>query len=178
MSNNFLIEKLRQAIEIDNNEVAAELIIQELGSSKVTEAVPDLVSLLKKVQSCNLRNNIALALADIGEQSALEPLMSLIKSKKTEGCRGTLIYALQSLDCSPILIDLVELVINGGFEVSCEAFDAIESVELLFPLDDIQSGYQKVELAIKDSASFPEEKIERLFLLRDYLLELYIKNKI
>jgi HEAT repeat protein len=135
MNNKLLIRKLREAVEIKNEEAIEELV-QKIGLAKIVEAVPYLITLLNETDNCKLRNIIALALADIGEQRALEPLISLIKSKRTERCRGTLVYALQSLDCASILVDLVDLVINGGFEVSCEAFYAIESIRTAYSSKD------------------------------------------
>ncbi len=169
MNDKLLIKKLRKAIELKSEEAIEELV-QKIGLTKVVEAVPYLITLLNETDNCCLRNLVALALADIKDQRALEPLLSLIKSKRTERCRGTLVYALQSLDCASILIDLVDLVINGGFEVSCEAFYAIESIRTPHSSKEVQLGCQKIETAINSEPSFDQDKIERLKLLK-HLLE-------
>ena len=169
MNKKLLTKKLREVIKI-KSEVAIIKQVQEIGSAKVVEAVPYLITLLNETESCKLRNLIALALADIGEQRALEPMISLIKSTKTERCRGTLVYALRSLDCASILVDLVNLVIHGGFEVSCEAFYAIESIKSPYSSKDGKLSCQKIETAINNESSFDSDKIERLKLLK-HLLE-------
>ena len=168
MMNKLLIRKLQEAVEI-KSEIAIKEQVQKIGVEKVVEAVPYLIALLKKTDNCKLRNIIALALSDIGDQRALEPLMALIKSKKTERCRGTLVYALQSLDCASVLVDLVDLVINGGFEVSCEAFNAIESIKSPYLSKEVELACQKIEMAINSEPSFEPDQIERLKLLKHLL---------
>jgi len=168
MTNN-LLRQLQEVVEI-SSELAIQEQVRNIGEAKVVEAVPYLIALLQKTNDCGLRNLLALALADIGDQRALEPLIALIKSKTTAGCRGTLVYALQSLDCVSILVDLVEMAINGGFEVSCEAVNAIESIKSPYLSKEVQLGCQKIEMALKSEPSLEPDKIERLKWLK-HLLE-------
>jgi len=168
MTNN-LLRQLQETVEI-SSELAIHEQVRNIGEAKVVEAVPYLIALLQKTNDCGLRNLLALALADIGDQRALEPLIALIKSKTTVGCRGTLVYALQSLDCVSILVDLVEMAINGGLEVSCEAVNAIESIKSPYLSKEVQLGCQKIEMALQSESSLEPDKIERLKWLK-HLLE-------
>ncbi|RKZ75305.1 MAG: hypothetical protein DRR16_31415, partial [Candidatus Parabeggiatoa sp. nov. 3] len=69
MMNKLLIRKLQEAVEI-KSEIAIKEQVQKIGVEKVVEAVPYLIALHKKTDNCKLRNIIALALSDIGDQRA------------------------------------------------------------------------------------------------------------
>lgn len=72
----------------------------------------------------NERNKLAILLSDFGKELAVIPIIKMIKDPRTKGNRGTLLYALEELDCSLHLDFLFSLMI----EVSRQAYLIIEKV--------------------------------------------------
>ncbi len=112
-----------------NNYSVVSSAIQGLVDLGDYSATLYLIDLLEKTSNHAIRNQVALALRDIGDARAVRPIVNLLTDPKTRNHRGTLIYSLSVFDCSQILPLLVELVISGGFEVSREAFLIIENME-------------------------------------------------
>jgi HEAT repeat protein len=121
------INSLRLILENDKFD-EAEVILEEIGNSKNKEAIPLLVEYLKSTENVLLRNSIALALSDIGNTEAVQPLIDVINDPKTLGNRGTLLYALEPFDCSAHLETLIYHLITGNFEVQAQAYQLIESI--------------------------------------------------
>jgi HEAT repeat protein len=90
---------------------------------------PYLLEVLRSTSDASVRNAAALALSDLKDPSAFNVLVDLLKSERTHGSRGTILYALGAYDCSTILPLLVDMVIDGHFEVSRQAFSLISGVE-------------------------------------------------
>ncbi|NEW04681.1 HEAT repeat domain-containing protein [Paenibacillus sp. SYP-B3998] len=120
------LNELQIAINENNIDLAIS-IVEEIGNTRVIEAVPVLIHFLLNTEENILRNAIAIALSDIGSEEAVEPLISLLKSPKTIKSRGTILYALESFDCSVHAELLLDLLINGNFEVSRQAFLLLDS---------------------------------------------------
>lgn len=76
----------------------------------------------------NERNKLAILLSDFGKELAVIPIIKMIKDPRTKGNRGTLLYALEELDCSLYLDFLFSLMIEDNFEVSRQAYLIIEKV--------------------------------------------------
>ena len=136
---------------------------------KSDEALQPLTFLLRTTDSPNIRNAAALALADMGDQRSLPFLVSLISDPKTENCRGTLVHALQYFDCSGILPFLIDLVIDGNFEVSHEAFQAIENIDGEVDENEFETCLNKIEESVHLCQS--EEKKELLEALKEIFAE-------
>jgi HEAT repeat protein len=88
----------------------------------------ELQSLIHDLESPNssVRDKAALDLMDIGDESAVGPLLRAISKPENLNHRGTLVYALGAFNCEPFLEVLVDLVLTGNFEVSTGAFGMIE----------------------------------------------------
>jgi HEAT repeat protein len=88
----------------------------------------DLKSLIQKLESSSssARDKAALALMDIGDESAVPPLLSAISRPENINHRGTLVYALGAFNCEPFLDVLVDLALTGNFEISTGAYAIIE----------------------------------------------------
>ncbi|MFF2755291.1 HEAT repeat domain-containing protein [Psychrobacillus sp. NPDC058041] len=111
----------------DNKVDEAIAIVEELGSKKIVEAVHLLIHHVLTTKNAKLRNSIAIALADIGSNEAIEPLISLLKNPNTIGARGTILYALESFPCTEYIELFAELLGEDSFEVSRQAFILIDS---------------------------------------------------
>ncbi|MFS0840580.1 HEAT repeat domain-containing protein [Paenibacillus sp. 1P03SA] len=114
-----LIQSLQEEL-CKNNINEADLIVEKIGELKLLEAVPALITILLETDSNQLRNTIAMALSDIGCEDAVAPLVSLLSSPKTINSRGTLLYALESFDCSRHGELFTELWIKGNYEVKMQ----------------------------------------------------------
>jgi hypothetical protein len=94
--------------------------------SKIKAAVPILIRFLKSTENHRIRNSIAIALSDIGDEEAVNPLMEIINDPKTLGYRGSLLYALKPFNCSAHLETLVHHLLTGNFEVQANTYELIE----------------------------------------------------
>jgi HEAT repeat protein len=88
----------------------------------------ELQSLIQDLESpsSSVRDTAALDLMDLGDESAVGPLLQAISKPENINHRGTLVYALGAFNCEPFLEVLVDLVLTGNFEVSTGAFGIIE----------------------------------------------------
>lgn len=149
-----MIENLLQKINENNTEESIELV-KQLGENQCVEAVPILIALLGKTESWWLTNTIALALKDIGDERAVEPIIALIKDPKSKGRNGTLLYCLEDFDTSPYLDFILELIGEGDFEVRREAYSLLEGMIDKIPDD-------KKEICIKRIKEMLEDASDRL----------------
>jgi HEAT repeat protein len=90
--------------------------------------MPELQSLIHDLESpsSSVRDKAALDLMDLGNESAVGPLLHAISKPENLNHRGTLVYALGAFNCEPFLEVLVDLVLTGNFEVSTGAFGIIQ----------------------------------------------------
>lgn len=120
---NTLAHQLQES-DIDRRVQAA----YALGESGDPEAFPVLAALLNTTGDSRIRNAAAIGLHDLADNRAVPILLAQIKNPKNPGDRGTLVYALEGLDARPALVDLVDLVGSGNFEVAAMAIRVIESL--------------------------------------------------
>lgn len=142
----------------NNNINAAIKKIENIGREKRKDFVPFLLEVLKKTDDNLLRNAVALALSDMRSQEAVEPLIELIQHPKTLGSKGTLLYALESLDCSQHIEVLVELLTGYGLEVSMHSIQILEK-----SLDELSVNEKiKIALKIKNKYEYLQNQVEIL----------------
>jgi hypothetical protein len=139
-----------------------------LGDLGDRRAVDTLIELLQTTTDPIIRNAAAVGLRELGDERALKPIVSLINDPKTEGYRGTLMYALEGFECCNLLPFLIEQVIAGNFEVSHQAFSLIESIDVELDSRTVNSYTQQIEDALLQN----EEKADLLEDLIDLLNEM------
>lgn len=103
-------------------EEASEVLVARGG----TDVVDSLIRLLRSTDGRS-RNRAATALREIGDDRAIEPLVTAINVPENCNNRGTLVYALQTLDCGSYFLFLFGLVIEGNYEVRSMALMILES---------------------------------------------------
>ncbi len=133
--------------------------IQELVELGDYATIPYLIELIETTSNHTIRDQVALALRDIGDERAVNAIANLLTDSKTINHRGTLVYALSAFDCTQILPLLVDLVISGGFEVSREAFLVIENIEGEIAPNVWDECQNKVKVAMGIAS---EDKVELL----------------
>lgn len=147
----------------DINTVIAS--VHQIGEEKCVEALPLLVDIMMKTDDIHLRHDIAIALKDIGSQEAVEPIITLLKDRKTEGSRGTLLYALEDLDYSAHFELLIEFLYTGNWETSRQAYMLLEPLMKVVPIDKRERGISAIKNAIynqKDQLRFFKKAVKLL----------------
>lgn len=89
----------------------------------------DQIKLLESTNSTLRRNELALDLAATGDPRVLQALVRLIRRPELRDARGTLVHCLENFDPSAIFELLIELAIDGNWEVAHEAVQLLETVE-------------------------------------------------
>ena len=124
------IEKLRTDILSDNWEVVKSSA-DRLGQIGGDEVVDFLISLLA-FENSGTRNRAALALSDIKDNRALEPLLTAIFKKENYNYNGTLVYALEFFDCSQKLKDIFKILFFETYEAKIGAYTILSEQEFDF----------------------------------------------
>jgi hypothetical protein len=127
------IEQLKKNIFSEDWELVKSSADQ-LGKIGGDEVVEFLISLLS-LDDSGIRNRAALALEDIKDNRAVEPLLNAIFKKENLNYNGTLVFALESLDCSEKLVPIFKILFYHSYEakmgadtiLSEQVFDFCES---------------------------------------------------
>jgi|JI7StandDraft_1071085.scaffolds.fasta_scaffold407577_2 hypothetical protein len=96
--------------------------------------------------SPKIRNRVALKLKDLKYNQAVKPLLSAIFKKGNRHYNGTLVYALQDLDCSHYLKEIFQILFFEGYEAKYMAYQILYNQEFIFTKKDllkIQKTYQE-----------------------------------
>jgi HEAT repeat protein len=156
---------LRQLGEPDVD--TAALAAAALADMGAIEAIPALrIALTGVTTDPVVRNAVAIALSDLKDDGVVPLIGELLLDPRTKGHRGTLLYALESFDNRPLLRELTQLVISGGFEVRHQAFQNIASIRGTVDWDVWQESLSRVKEAV---ATAPEDRVDLLLDLRDVL---------
>jgi hypothetical protein len=152
---------LLQALQGDDADaaIAAAGALADRGGDDVAD---QLLAVLRATNDGGVRNAVALALGDRGEPRAFEAIVRLVQDPRTEGNRGTLLHALRGFDCAPILPLLIDLVIEGSFEVSREALDLLSDVNADFDEETGSRYVEKLEQALASASVERRPVIEEL----------------
>jgi len=140
---------------------------RELASRQEVSANPYMLDVLQKTNDATVRNAVALALSDLKDPSTFDVLVSLLNNERTRANRGTLLYAIGAYDCSPILPLLVDLVIEGNFEVSRQAFSLISGIETELDERTWQTCIERLRSAVTEAPEEQRPLLEELISLFD-----------
>jgi HEAT repeat protein len=144
---------------------AASRAAEALGRLGDRRAVEPLIALLGQASSPLVWNAAAIALHDLGDARAVEAILARLSDPATEGARGSLVWALRGFDVAPCIERLVELVIDGNYEVSREAAGLILSIEREIEVPRWEACIARLKAAL------PRASDEQAGLLRDLLEE-------
>jgi len=114
----------------------------KLGALGGDEVVAFLISVLES-ENAGLRNSAALALRDIGDNRALEPLFRAIQKPENANNRGTLVYALEELDCSQKLTELFDILFYARYEAKMSAAAILDEQIFEFSAEDLHEIQRK-----------------------------------
>jgi HEAT repeat protein len=146
-----LLETLRTSTNIDDVRHAAI----RLGDEGVREAFAPLVEMLASDHPV-LRDAAALALRDLRDQRALEPLTEAIQ-REPQRC-STYIYALQPLDCRPIAEFLVDLYIKSAPPIRSSISGCVDNFDPSSLPDDV---LRRTRQKLREAAQSPTSESDR-----------------
>ena len=143
------IEKLKNDIFSDNSDkikAAADRLF-EIGGQ---ENIDYLIKLVEQENS-KIRDVVALLIRDNELNEALEPLLKSINKKEFKGYTGTMVYALEKLDCSKKLNELFDLLFGGSsYEVQNHVLTILNEQTFEFTTEDISRIKEKWDKLEKD----------------------------
>ena len=116
----------------------AEPALDKLVSIGGDEVFEFLISFLSGTD-VTLRNRASIALHDLRDSRAVEPLMQAIIKKENENYRGTMVYALDTLNCSHLLVEMFDLLFYGNAEVKIGAMSVLDEQIFEFDSDDLHA---------------------------------------
>ncbi|MFT9369352.1 HEAT repeat domain-containing protein [Paenibacillus polymyxa] len=158
----FRLEEVIESVDLKE----AIRIIEDVGEKLDHTFTPILLSYLATTDSALLRNVIAITLADLGDSEAVLPLIDLLRSPKTKGNRGILLFALEFFDVSTHVVVLVDLL-DDTFEASRQSYQLISTVQ-----DKISEAQKELcRQMIRRKLDDHKNKYKRDFLLES--LELF-----
>lgn len=108
------------------------------------------VQLLQSKKSY-VRDNAALGLRKLKDDRAIPFLLSAIHKPENKHFNGTLVYALEVLDCKNIFLTLIDLALHGDYEVQCHALNILREQGFTVTKEEIE----KAERAIEEFSSNP-----------------------
>lgn len=106
---------------------------EEISEEEVSEF---LISLLKS-ENPLIRNKAALALKDRKENKALDPLLIAIFKNENHNYNGTMVYALESLDCSKKLKEIFKILFYESYESKISAYEILCNQTFEFTKQDL-----------------------------------------
>jgi hypothetical protein len=129
------IEQLKNDIMSDDlkNFEAVQTRLIEIGGKEVI----DFLKSLLRDDNSKIRNRAALVLAEIKDNSAVEPLLNAIFKKENHDYNGTLVYALEALDCSQKLKEVFKILFFESYESKLHAYNILSEQEFEFTKNDL-----------------------------------------
>ena len=107
-----------------------------LGKIGGKEVVDFLISLLN-LDNSGIRNRAALALEEIKDSRAVEALLIAIFKKENHDYNGTMVFALESLDCSKKLKEIFRILFFDTYEAKISAYEIVFDQVFDFTKEDI-----------------------------------------
>jgi hypothetical protein len=132
------LEQLTQVIET-GVEFDRAVAVDALAEKEDDRVLPLLLDIVEHTEDDRVRNRAAVALYDIGDQRAFDPLLRTIRREyRGQGGVGTLLFALLSLDARGALVDAAQILCDGTdetYESAWEAFAVIQHMTSPLPAD-------------------------------------------
>jgi hypothetical protein len=114
--------------------------LHKLGDLGDRRALPVLIDMLSNTHVDALRNAAAVGLRSLQDNSAVPYLFAQIQSEHTAGNRGTLVYALETLDMRNSLVEIVRWICNDTYEVVAMSLRVLDAQSNNFGFIDKQNA--------------------------------------
>ncbi|WP_221789092.1 HEAT repeat domain-containing protein [Paenibacillus cucumis (ex Kampfer et al. 2016)] len=102
--------------------------IAEVGEKRDRSSVEFLIGILTETKNALVRNQVAIALRDIGDNRAVYPLIEALSNAQLRRSRGTLLYAMEEMHYEPYIEIIVALIGDASLEVRLQSFLLFEKV--------------------------------------------------
>ncbi|WP_345955028.1 HEAT repeat domain-containing protein [Mucilaginibacter sp. PAMB04168] len=173
MLQNDPIDLLKAKILSDDIEQGSNAIDSFIRLDKKT-ALDYLITLLDHPNPL-IFNRAAIGLHDIGDNRALEPLLTTIKKQENINRNGTLVFALLALDCSTRLLDIFDLLFYGDYEVKVSVAIILDEQAFEFSKADllnIQDKWSYIQSHPELCPNFERSKEDIEDFVNSYMLHL------
>jgi HEAT repeat protein len=157
------IERLKKDVFSDDWELVKSSAnrLGEIGGDDVVDFLISLIAL----DDSSIRNRAALALEQIKDNRALEPLLTAIFKKENHNYNGTMVFALESLDCSKKLKEIFRILFYETYESKLSA-NAILSDQIFEfteqDLLDIQRMWEDCKLHPDTCPDFDDDETREM----------------
>lgn len=156
---------------VENNEISRVVeMCNEMGGSEEEVVQEKLIQELRYTNEVCYRNTIAIILGDLKCNKAIDVLIELILDPQNENCRGTLIYALQALNCEHKLNRLMSILVDGNYEVKWNMYALLsEKRESMSEADKLNciNILKKEKARSQKATEFLEDILDNIFMYKD-----------
>jgi|WetSurMetagenome_2_1015567.scaffolds.fasta_scaffold30905_4 hypothetical protein len=154
------IEQLKKNIFSEDWELVKKSAdkLGELGGNEITDF---LISLLD-LDDSGVRNRAALALEQIGDNKAVDPLFKSIFNN--HNYNGTMVFALESLDCSKHLKDIFKILFSESYEAKISAMAILDTQIFEFTsqdLKDINEMWEDCKLHTEKCPEIEDDEVRK-----------------
>ena len=129
------IEQLKKDVFSDDLELLKSSA-DRLGQIGGDEVLDFLISLIE-LDNPDIRNRAALALEDIKDNRALEPLLIAIFKKENHNYNGTMVFALESLDCRHKFKEIFKILFFETYESKISVYAILSDQIFDFTEEDL-----------------------------------------
>lgn len=153
---NKTISELVNALQSDDQEFR-EIASRDLVARGGTEVVDSMIPLLRSTNG-QIRNWAASVIREIGHDDAVVHLVNAISVPENCNNRGSLVYALQTLDCQHYFSFLFDLVIEGNYEVRMLSLMILEEQEFEVTTTMLTKAKSKLDAYMNRNDLRPEDE--------------------
>jgi HEAT repeat protein len=141
-----LLNQISNGVTWNEKLLASDNVAKIYGKS----AVPSLILLIES-RDVKVRDAAALALREIGDSTAVDPLFEAVKNPLNSQARSTLVYALEALDCREHFLDVVALVLADKADVRIAAMTILQEQGFLVDDADVKLALANVRTSQLES---------------------------
>ena len=129
------VEQLKQVV-LSSDWEAVKAACARLSVIGGDDVVLFLIGLLQ-LDNPGVRNQAALALRDMGDNRAVEPLLLSIRRPENYNYNGTMVYALEALKCGRYLKQIFDVLFFETYEAKISADVILNEQEFEFDKEDV-----------------------------------------
>lgn len=160
--------------------LAAKEAAETLGQIGGDDVLHFLISLLE-LDDPRIRNHAALALEQISDDRAIEPLLKAIFKQENHNCNGTVVFALQALNCSKYLVSIVRILLFETFESKMSAYTILTTQKFNASneeIAEIELMWNKCRNSPECCVGYDDPRIREMMedAMQNYILKDVTKN--
>ncbi len=149
----------------DSSDVKFRLALDELSASGDITVMEPMAKVMFKTTDRNRKHRLAEFFANIEQPEAKTELLRIIQSMNNAAHQIELLNVIWNsrMDFSEFLLDIVELAIDGSFEVAMECHTIIENMDGPFEESDVLES----QILLSSYEKHPSRSKEKDFLIAD-----------